>query len=218
MPGLALFLLRLLVWVVAPLLLLALAVGPLRSWRFARSVWARLTGGCEEPLDVFNRVVAEHEKKLEAQRELIRQAKSTRAEIEHNIERCEQNIRALEAEARTLARTGDDDGARAALARLELERIARQTFREQLERHRERQAQARKRLHLLELQLRQYEVGRSILLGQLAEARSVEQQYALANQFDPFCAVAEWRRGPCRRRPAMPGPPSRCWRTPRRWR
>ncbi len=54
--------------------------------------------------------------------------------------------------------------------------------------------QARRRLHLLELQLRQYEVGRSILLNQLAEARTVEQQYALASQFDPFSAVAGWLR------------------------
>jgi phage shock protein A len=54
--------------------------------------------------------------------------------------------------------------------------------------------QARRRLHLLELQLRQYEVGRSILLAQLAEAKTVEQQYALASQFDPFSAVAAWTR------------------------
>ena len=44
------------------------------------------------------------------------------------------------------------------------------------------------------MQLRQYEVGRSILLSQLAEAKTVEQQYALANQFDPFSAVAAWVR------------------------
>ena len=51
-----------------------------------------------------------------------------------------------------------------------------------------------RRLHLLELQLRQYEVGRTILLAQLAEAKTVEQQYALASQFDPFSAVAAWTR------------------------
>ena len=53
---------------------------------------------------------------------------------------------------------------------------------------------ARRRLHLLELQLRQYEVGRSILLSQLAEAQTVEQQYAIAKDFDPFSAVAEWKQ------------------------
>ena len=47
---------------------------------------------------------------------------------------------------------------------------------------------------MVELQLRQYEVGRSILLTQLAEAKGVEQQYAIASQFDPFNAVADWQR------------------------
>jgi hypothetical protein len=46
----------------------------------------------------------------------------------------------------------------------------------------------------LELRLRQYEVGRSVLLSQLAEAEKVEQQYAIARQFDPFNAVANWQR------------------------
>ena len=54
-------------------------------------------------------------------------------------------------------------------------------------------AETRRRLYLLELQLRQYEVGRSILLSQLAEAKTVEQQYAIANNFDPFNAVAHSR-------------------------
>ena len=47
---------------------------------------------------------------------------------------------------------------------------------------------------MVELQLRQYEVGRSILLTELAEAKGVEQQYAIASHFDPFNAVADWQR------------------------
>ena len=47
---------------------------------------------------------------------------------------------------------------------------------------------------MVELQLRQYEVGRRILLTQLAEAKGVEQQYAIASNFDPFNAVADWQR------------------------
>src|SRR5262249_47271727 len=54
--------------------------------------------------------------------------------------------------------------------------------------------ESRRRLYLVELQLRQYEVGRSILLSQLAEAQTVEQQYAIANNFDPFSAVANWQQ------------------------
>jgi phage shock protein A len=194
MAGLALFLLRLLVWGIVPLLLLAIAIGPGRSWRFVRRSWSWLTGGALEPIDVFNRVVREHEKKIQSLQTVLSQAESTRLEIDRNIERCEKNARSLDYDARAQANNGDDDGARASLAKLNLERLALETFQEQLRRHDARMAQARRRLHLLELQLRQYEVGRSVLLNQLAEARSVEQQYALANQFDPFSAVAEWQK------------------------
>src|SRR5262249_51868919 len=100
------------------------------------------------------------------------------------------SIAVLEREVREMVRTGDDLGARAALYKLNLERLAIQGFQTQLAQQKERIDQTRRRLHLLELQLRQYEVGRSILLSQLAEAKTVEQQYALANQFDPFSAVA----------------------------
>jgi hypothetical protein len=55
-------------------------------------------------------------------------------------------------------------------------------------------AESRRRLYLIELQLRQYEVGRSILLSQLAEAQTVEQQFAIANNFDPFSAIANWHQ------------------------
>jgi phage shock protein A len=194
MAGVALFLLRILVWGILPLLLVAVAVGPGRSWKFVRRSWSWLTGGALEPIDVFNRVVREHEKKIEALKTVLSQAEATRMEIDHNIERCEKNARSLDYDARAQANNGDDDGARASLAKLNLERLALDTFREQLSRHEARMVQARRRLHLLELQLRQYEVGRSVLLNQLAEARSVEQQYALANHFDPFSAVAEWNK------------------------
>ena len=68
------------------------------------------------------------------------------------------------------------------------------SFEQHLERQRESIAESRRRLYLLELQLRQFEVGRSILLSQLAAAKTLEQQYAIANQFDPFSAVANWSR------------------------
>ena len=55
-------------------------------------------------------------------------------------------------------------------------------------------AESRHRLFMLELQLRQYEVGRSILLSQLAQAEKTEEQYAIARQFDPFNAVANWQK------------------------
>jgi phage shock protein A len=189
-----LLLLRLLVWVVVPLLLIAVAVGPARSWRLVRKCWSWVEERRHEPTEVLNRVVKEQEKNIKALREVLRQAEATHAEIARNMRRSEDNLTALELEARTMAGNNDDLGARAALYKINLERLAVKGFQEQLGGQKERIDQARRRLHLLELQLRQYEVGRSILLSQLAEAKTVEQQYALANQFDPFSAVAAWVR------------------------
>jgi hypothetical protein len=77
---------------------------------------------------------------------------------------------------------------------LNLEKSAIESFREQHQRIRQIIPETRQRLYLLELRLRQYEVGRSVLLSQLAEAEKVEQQYAIARQFDPFNAVANWQQ------------------------
>ncbi len=190
----ALFLLRALVWMVVPLVLIVAAVGPARTWRFCQRIWSWFFDSRHEPTAVLNRVVREHEKNIQALREVLRQAEAAQADIIRNSRRSEDNVTALEREAREAVRNGDDLGARAALYKLNLERVAVQGFQAQLEQQKTRIDQARRRLHLLELQLRQYEVGRSILLSQLAEARTVEQQYALANQFDPFSAVAAWVR------------------------
>jgi phage shock protein A len=189
-----LFLLRVLVWVVVPLLLVAAALGPARSWRILRKTWRWLEDRRHEPTEVLNRVVREHEKNIRALCEVLRQAEAAQEDIVRNNGRSEDSITALEQEARAMVRNNDDLGARAALYKLNLERLAVQGFQTQLAQQKARIDQTRRRLHLLELQLRQYEVGRSILLSQLAEAKTVEQQYALANQFDPFSAVAAWVR------------------------
>lgn len=186
--------LRLLVWLMIPLLLIVLVIGPARSWRLLLKSWSWLFDGRHEPAEVLNRVVREYEKNIRAQREVLRQAEAAQNDIIRNQERSLDTIAIVEREARESVRTGDDLGARAALYKRHLERHGLQGFQEQLAQQKERIDQARRRLHLLELQLRQYEVGRSILLSQLAEARTVEQQYALANQFDPFSAVADWMR------------------------
>ena len=190
----AMFLLRVLLWVVVPLLLVALILGPERSRRLLRKIWSWFVDLRHEPTEVLNRVVREHEKNIRALREALHQAEAAQADIVRNNQRSVESIAALEREAREMVRRGDDLGARAALYNLNLERLAVQSFQTQLAQQKERIDQTRRRLHLLELQLRQYEVGRSILLSQLAEAKTVEQQYALANQFDPFSAVAAWLR------------------------
>ncbi|MHB1425516.1 MAG: PspA/IM30 family protein [Gemmataceae bacterium] len=189
-----LVLLRVLVWVGAPLALIVAAVGPARCKRLLQKIWGWFSDSRHEPTAVLNRVVRGHEKNIKALREVLQQAETAQADIVRNNRRSEDNIAALEGEARDAVRDGDDLGARAALYKINLERLAVQGFQTQLEQQKARIDQTRRRLHLLELQLRQYEVGRSILLSQLAEARTVEQQYALANQFDPFSAVAAWER------------------------
>lgn len=191
---LAELLMRLGLWVVLPALLVIVAVGPARSWRAVRRLGTWLTDNRQEPTEVLDRVVREHERNIRQLRDVLSQSEAAQAEITRNARKSEDNVVALELEARTAVGHGDDLAAKAALYKLHLERLALAGFKEQLARQKERLDQARRRLHLLELQLRQYEVGRTILLAQLAEAKTVEQQYALASQFDPFSAVAAWSR------------------------
>jgi hypothetical protein len=190
MPLLEVLLVRLLIWVGVPLLLLFLAVGPTQL----RRAWRWLTDRRQDPAAIFNQVVGAHQEKIRALREVLKQGEAALADIRQNARKSEVNIGMLEKEAREQVEHNDDFGARASLSKLNLERLAVQGFREQQAALQERLTQTRRRLHLLELQLRQYEVGRSILLAQLAEARTVEQQYALANQFDPFSAIAAWQK------------------------
>ena len=193
-PFLEVLLLRLLVWVGIPLILIALAIGPSRAWRMIRRAWAWVDDRRHEPTEVLNRVVQEHQKSIRQLKDVLGQSETAQGEILRNMRKSEENIVALEREAKAMASANDDLGARAALYKLNLERLAVGGFKEQLAHQKTRIDQARRRLHLLELQLRQYEVGRTILLAQLAEAKTVEQQYALASQFDPFSAVAAWIR------------------------
>jgi phage shock protein A len=189
-----LFLLRTALWVGLPLLLAVLAIGPGRVWGAAKRAWRWLWQKKDDPETILTQVVRQHQAHVAAVRKALAQAEAAEADILRNLRASEQNVAALEAEAQALANRSDDLGARATLYKLNLERVAVTTFQEQHERLRRHVDETRRRLYLLELQLRQYEVGRSILLSQLAEANTVEQQYAIANQFDPFSAVANWQR------------------------
>lgn len=181
-------------FIAAIVFLVVLAIGPARTWRGVKSFWNWLTTSRLAPAEVLDRVVREHEKAIRHLKEALGQSEAAQAEIVRNARKSEDIITALQREAKAFAAADDDLGARAALSKLNLEQMALNGFREQQKQQRERIDQARRRLHMLELQLRQYEVGRSILLAQLAEAKTVEQQYALASQFDPTGAVAAWIR------------------------
>ena len=191
---LELVLLRLVLWVGLPVGLMVLLVGPKRVWRGLGRAWNWLTNRREDPEAIIDRVVREHTDHVTAVRKALRQAEQTTAKVEENKQTTEANIADLERQAREAVGRGDDLGARATLYKLNLERAALENFQNQLERLKQHIDETQRRLYLLELQLRQYEVGRSILLSELAEAKTVEQQYAIANRFDPFSAVSNWQR------------------------
>jgi phage shock protein A len=189
-----LFLLRAFLLVGLPLLLAVLLVGPQRLWSSVKRGWHWLWMKRLEPEQVLAQVVRQHEESVEAVKHVIEQAEAAEKEILRGIKQGEEHVAALESESDRATAAGDTDGATEAAFRLNLEKLALDNFREQLDRQRQVIVDNRRRRFLLELQLRQYEVGRSILLSQLAEAEQVEQQYAIARQFDPFNAVADWQR------------------------
>jgi phage shock protein A len=187
-------LLRLLLWVGVPLLLVVLAIGPLRFWRSVTTFWSWLWMRRLDPERILTDVVNQHQEHIVALRQALSRLEAAEVDITRNINKSHENLTTLEEEAQVFVRRGDDLGARAALYKLNIERLAVRGFEEHLERQRRQITEARRRLYLLELQLRQYEVGRSILLSQLAEAQTVEQQYAIASNFDPFQTVANWQQ------------------------
>ena len=189
-----LFLLRLTFWVGLLVALVALAIGPRRLRRGMRRAWAAVWRRRLDPQEILTQVVEQHQQHVKAVRTALAQAETAEAAIRANLSQSEERAATLEAEAKRLTANGDELGARAALYKINLERSAIENFREQLDRQCKMIDDARHRLYSLELQLRQYEVGRSILLSQLAQAEKVEEQYAIVRRFDPFNAVANWQQ------------------------
>ncbi|HEV8059726.1 MAG TPA: PspA/IM30 family protein [Gemmataceae bacterium] len=185
---------RLILWVALPAGLTVMLIGPGRVKRWFKQFGSWLWDKRLDPEQILTEVVRQHEKHIAALRKALSRSETAEADITRNIAKSTENIPGLEAEARIHVAGNDDLGARAALYKLNLERLAVKSFEEQLKLQRQHIAESRRRLYLLELQLRQYEVGRSILLSQLAEAQTVEQQYAIANNFDPFDAIANWHQ------------------------
>jgi hypothetical protein len=194
MRFLELLLVRSILFVGLPLVLVLLAVGPQRFWKSVKRGWTWLWRRRLEPEEILTQVVGQYEKLVKSVRDVLAQSEIAEKKLLESIATSEQNVSALEEETKERTAAKDDLGARAALYKLNLEQQAVAGFREQLDQLRGQIAESRKRLYMVELQLRQYEVGRSILLTQLAEAKGVEQQYAIASRFDPFNAVADWQR------------------------
>ncbi|HEY4310204.1 MAG TPA: PspA/IM30 family protein [Pirellulales bacterium] len=188
------FLLRLLLWGGLLAALVALAVGPRKLWRGVKRLWSVAFRKRLDPEEILTQIVLQHERHVKAVRDALVQAEVADQAIRNNLRQSEEHVATLETEAKRFATAGDELGARAALYKINLERSAIESFREQLDRHNGMVAESRRRLYMLELQLRQYQVGRNILLSQLAQAEKVEEQYAIARRFDPFNAVANWQK------------------------
>jgi phage shock protein A len=194
MPFLEWFLFRVILYVVLPLAVIVLAVGPARFGRGARKAWNWVWSGALKPENILASVVKQQQEHIAALKKALRSAEATEAAISNNCRESEANAARMDSEATNLAACGDDLGAKAALYQRNLEQLATRSFQEQLERQRQHIADARRRLYLLELQLRQYELGRNILLSELAQAKTVEQQFEIAHRFDPFSAIANWQK------------------------
>lgn len=175
-------------------LLVTLAVGPSRAWRTLRSGWNWLVRRRLEPEEILTQVVKQYATLVEGLRKTLAKAEAAEQAILQSVHQSEKNLAELELEAEQAASSNDDLHARAVLFKLNIERQALESFCRNLDEQRGQILDIRKHLYLVELQLRQYEVGRSILISELAKAQTAEQQFKIASEFDPFSAVASWKQ------------------------
>jgi phage shock protein A len=176
-----------------PVLLVVLAVGPSRCRVIIRGLWSQLWQRKHEPEEVIEQVVKQYREMVAVLEQTLARARAADETLDRTIRQSEKNLTALDDESREAAERGDEVATKGILAKTTLERQALEAFREQRARHARQIDEIRGNLHATELQLRQYEVGRELLLSQLAEANSVEHQYRIASEFDPFSAVANWK-------------------------
>lgn len=195
MPRLFEFLiLRGLLFVGLPVLLALVVLGPRRCRSIVDRGWSWLWRRKQEPEEVLEQVVSQYREVVAALTATLEHARTADQTLDRSIRQSETNLETLAADARRSAERGDDLESKGVTFKIELERKALDSFREQRVRHARQIDEIRRNLYAAELQLRQYEVGREVLLSQLAEAKTVEQQYRIASAFDPFSAVASWRK------------------------
>ncbi len=185
--------LRLVLLVGLPLVACVLIFGPARVEQSLIRAWNWFWSKRYEPEQLLRHVVRQQEHLVAEQRLKLHTAESAQADSAAALQRSGTEIANLEKKAERLAFAGDDLGARAALLKLHLERYQAAKLLEQLHLHDKKTAEARKQLYAAELQLRQYEVGREIFLRQAAELKTMNEQLAMARDFDPFHAIVEWR-------------------------
>ena len=195
MPRLFEFLiLRGLLFVGLPILLAVLALGPRRCRMLVDRAWSWLWHRKQQPEEVLEQVVGQYRDMVAALTNTLDHARAADQSLDRSIRQSEANLESLAADARRAAERGDDLETKGVAFKTELEQKALHSFREQRVRHARQIDEIRRNLYAVELQLRQYEVGREVLLSQLAEAKTVEQQYRIASAFDPFSAVSSWRQ------------------------
>jgi phage shock protein A len=186
--------LRLVLFVGIPTIVAVVVLGPSRVERILSRWWNWFWGKRYEPEQLLAEVVRKHQDQVAAHKRTVEIAEAAERDAERNHRKSEAEIASLEKKARQAVRSGDDLGARAILLKLNLERRQAAKSQEEWDRRRLETVEERKKLYLLELELRQFEVGRESFLQQVATAATMDQQLAVARNFDPFNTIAAWRR------------------------
>src|SRR5262245_139509 len=120
--------LRLVLWVGLPLLLVYLAIGPKRVARWFRQFWNWLWVKKLEPEAILTQVVKQHEKHIAALRAALARSETAERDIVRNMSKSDENIATLQEEAESKVTSNDDLGAKSALYKLNLERVAVEKF------------------------------------------------------------------------------------------
>src|SRR5947207_7177502 len=112
--------LRLVLWVVLPLALIVLLLGPKRVWSWLGHFWSWLSAKRLDPEQILTQVVRLHEKHIAALRQALARSETAEADITRNIRKSQENLTAIEDEAGVQVARNDDLGARPALYKLSL--------------------------------------------------------------------------------------------------
>ena len=119
MRFLEVFVLRFVIWVLLPLAIVVLAIGPKRVARWLKQFWNWLWVKRLEPEAILSQVVKQHEKHIAALRAALARSETAERDIVRNMSKSDENIANLEEEAESRV-AGSDDRAKAAPYKLNL--------------------------------------------------------------------------------------------------
>src|SRR5262245_32541150 len=107
MRFLEVFVLRFALWVLLPLALVVLAIGPKRVAGWLKQFWNWLWMKRLEPEAILSQVVKQHEKHIAALRAALARSETAERDIVRNMSKSEQSIATLEEEADSRVTSND---------------------------------------------------------------------------------------------------------------